>query len=139
MSNTSEEEFNELNRIADYMLENGVTLLEMTNIIVVNSNNISRISSGLYYYPDEEAFINESLESSYNTYDESKNIDRSGVLVYSETQFSSNESNNCSICLEDFKINDEYIKLNCNHIFHYDCINKWFKHSNLCPICRSKI
>lgn len=42
---------------------------------------------------------------------------------------------NCSICLLD--IDNNGIKLNCNHIFHSSCIKKLLKFN--CPICREKI
>lgn len=43
----------------------------------------------------------------------------------------------CSICLENFKINEGYRKLNCNHVFHKKCIDKWFLSGHReCPMCR---
>lgn len=46
----------------------------------------------------------------------------------------------CPICLENFKQNEYYRKLDCNHCFHKRCIDRWFKkdHSE-CPMCRKKI
>jgi len=46
----------------------------------------------------------------------------------------------CSICLDDIDANanaNENIKLDCNHLFHYDCISKI--NNNKCPLCRRKI
>lgn len=44
----------------------------------------------------------------------------------------------CPICLLDYEESSlkklEYIKLNCNHIFHIKCINNIYDKS--CPICR---
>lgn len=45
----------------------------------------------------------------------------------------------CSICLENFKNGDDSIILPCIHIFHAECIKKWMKRKNACPICKSKI
>ena len=48
----------------------------------------------------------------------------------------------CTICLEDFTINDSVIKLNCYHLFHPNCINNWiFKNITFrtCPTCRKII
>ena len=45
--------------------------------------------------------------------------------------------NECCICLEYFE--SKIIKLDCNHLFHYKCINKWRKINNKCPICRKPI
>ena len=42
----------------------------------------------------------------------------------------------CSICIEETKNNDLIIKLNCNHVFHYNCIEPWLKISFTCPNCR---
>ena len=52
----------------------------------------------------------------------------------------------CSICLEDFKLNDECIVLDCNenkHIFHKgneNCsgIKTWLERNNTCPMCRAE-
>ena len=51
----------------------------------------------------------------------------------------------CSICLEDFKLNDKYIALECvePHIFHSGCetcsgIKEWLKRNNSCPLCRKE-
>ena len=45
----------------------------------------------------------------------------------------------CSICLENYKKNDYYRTLNCNHIFHKKCIDRWFKNQETCPMCRTNI
>lgn len=45
----------------------------------------------------------------------------------------------CSICINNYIV-DEGIKiLPCNHFFHTDCIDSWFQISNgqTCPLCRS--
>ena len=46
----------------------------------------------------------------------------------------------CPICIEEFKENEFYRKLECSHCFHKRCIDKWFRkdHSD-CPMCRTKI
>jgi len=42
--------------------------------------------------------------------------------------------NTCTICLEPTKRNDK--KLRCKHVFHGECIIKWFEESIECPTCR---
>ena len=44
-----------------------------------------------------------------------------------------NVENECSICLGT---NFTSVKLKCNHEFCEDCIGKWLKINNLCPLCR---
>ena len=41
----------------------------------------------------------------------------------------------CSICYSDIKEKDKIIT-NCNHIYHRECLDKWFKISYRCPLCR---
>ncbi|KAL4439574.1 hypothetical protein ABPG74_003976 [Tetrahymena malaccensis] len=41
----------------------------------------------------------------------------------------------CSICIEDFQLNQSILKLECQHIFHTPCIEKWFPIQNKCPNC----
>lgn len=43
----------------------------------------------------------------------------------------------CPICLEIFRDNMILSKIRCNHIFHEDCINKWFDVNFTCPLCKS--
>tara|TARA_B100001248_G_scaffold249199_1_gene222182 strand:- start:21 stop:614 length:594 start_codon:yes stop_codon:yes gene_type:complete len=58
----------------------------------------------------------------------------------------------CSICLDDFKLGDKYIRLPChsadnesqeNHVFHSGnemCsgIKPWLERNNTCPMCRKE-
>ncbi|KAL4491993.1 hypothetical protein ABPG72_008414 [Tetrahymena utriculariae] len=45
----------------------------------------------------------------------------------------------CSICIENFELNQSIIKLECQHIFHTPCIKKWFPIQNKCPNCNQYI
>ena len=42
----------------------------------------------------------------------------------------------CSICLNEMKIDDKLLILPCKHYYHKECITKWFKKSKTCPECR---
>ncbi len=46
----------------------------------------------------------------------------------------------CPICIENFSLGEYHKTLNCQHVFHKKCIDRWFKrdHSD-CPMCRTKI
>ena len=45
----------------------------------------------------------------------------------------------CSICLEDFKEGDKIKKLNCNHVYHEECLIPWLNKNDYCPMCRQNI
>jgi len=45
----------------------------------------------------------------------------------------------CTTCIETFKLGEDVIKLDCNHVFHQDCIFPWLSENRTCPICRNEI
>lgn len=48
-----------------------------------------------------------------------------------------NSDDRCSVCLELYSNNDIAVKLNCNHVFHVDCMNEWIRNNKVsCPLCR---
>jgi hypothetical protein len=42
----------------------------------------------------------------------------------------------CPICLVDLSSNDKVVTLDCDHVFHVDCISSWTKRVAVCPACR---
>ena len=46
------------------------------------------------------------------------------------------EYETCTICRENFENNSIVRKLNCNHIFHLNCIDQWLAKKKTCPYCR---
>lgn len=48
----------------------------------------------------------------------------------------------CSVCVEDFSMNEEVIMLpRCQHLFHVLCLSMWLlqRKSDFCPLCRIKV
>jgi hypothetical protein len=46
----------------------------------------------------------------------------------------------CCCCMEDLEIGEKIVKLpECNHSFHAECLFKWFRMQNWCPICRTPL
>ena len=46
------------------------------------------------------------------------------------------ESEKCSICLENYKKDNIINELKCGHKYHKDCIDDWIIDNNNCPLCR---
>ena len=42
----------------------------------------------------------------------------------------------CSICMEMIE-RDNKKTLNCNHDFHANCVNRWLRSNDTCPLCRA--
>ncbi|KAN0009841.1 hypothetical protein ACTFIU_007148 [Dictyostelium citrinum] len=49
------------------------------------------------------------------------------------------DSKTCSICLDDFAVNDAIKTLPCIHHYHSDCVEKWLKIKSVCPICKTSV
>ncbi|KAG9444355.1 hypothetical protein H6P81_015695 [Aristolochia fimbriata] len=60
-------------------------------------------------------------------------------LVEQEIHTQRDSKESCSICLSDFSVGKEIGRTPCGHIFHPDCIRKWFNRSTSCPLCRFAI
>jgi len=45
----------------------------------------------------------------------------------------------CSICVDDFREEENVLKLPCDHLFHKKCIVPWSELHNSCPVCRRLI
>ncbi|KAI3948493.1 hypothetical protein MKW98_019243 [Papaver atlanticum] len=48
----------------------------------------------------------------------------------------------CAVCLNELTGNDKVRELrNCCHVFHSECIDRWFNHNDqkTCPLCRTSL
>lgn len=50
-----------------------------------------------------------------------------------------NESDECSICLDELVLGQPAIRIPCGHLYHEDCVQGWLKKSNECPDCRFEL
>ncbi len=46
------------------------------------------------------------------------------------------KNNQCYICLDEFKVDEDVRVLKCNHGYHMGCIDPWFKLRPCCPVCK---
>lgn len=42
----------------------------------------------------------------------------------------------CTICMDEFVMNDYVRKLACDHLFHAKCIEEWFANNSCCCLCK---
>ena len=70
----------------------------------------------------------------------SKRGDREKMIKDIETSGRILEDNicDCAICL-DFEKKTSVITLQCNHRFHWVCLQRWFSENLNCPMCKSDI
>lgn len=54
-------------------------------------------------------------------------------------QIHCNKEDECCICLDSINDKTKIYNLNCEHLFHPDCIDKWVNINNTCPLCRIEI
>ena len=54
-------------------------------------------------------------------------------------KYSEINEDKCAICLFKYKGADIIKEFPCHHIFHKNCIFKWLKKSNVCPLCKHDI
>ena len=45
----------------------------------------------------------------------------------------------CAICHDDLNLNEEASLLPCDHFFHGECVKRWLRTNNSCPVCRCPI
>lgn len=45
----------------------------------------------------------------------------------------------CAICLEKCGAQDLVAVLQCTHVFHYGCVERWFESHRTCPLCRFEV
>ncbi|KAG8188796.1 hypothetical protein JTE90_009188 [Oedothorax gibbosus] len=45
----------------------------------------------------------------------------------------------CTVCMEDLKLNDKVKQLPCDHFYHEKCITPWLERQSTCPNCRQVI
>ena len=46
----------------------------------------------------------------------------------------------CRVCLSEFEDGEKIRKLQCDHVFHKDCLDTWLQqYCATCPLCRTKV
>jgi hypothetical protein len=67
---------------------------------------------------------------------ESNIIDKIPVVEFKKSK---EYNDNCAICFEQYMNKEKLKKLNCNHLFHTNCITIWLGKEKKCPLCKEEI
>ncbi len=114
----------------------------------MNFSNNNNINIEDYADSDDFGFENEEFEENENNEENEEDEDlflkkkNQFILELDEFQFkhlkkySALREDKCPICLVKYKSSDIIKEFSCKHIFHKNCIFKWLKTSNVCPICK---
>ena len=113
----------------------------------VNSNNIN------YEYQYQDSDNSDSDEGEFDEENDNEEENEEDVELFNKKKnmfimeldefqykhlkkYSALKEDNCPICLQKYKNADIIKEFPCKHIFHKNCIFKWLKQSNVCPICK---
>ena len=80
--------------------------------------------------------LNRSLEDDIRY----TNVDMDRELEVEEKEYGENKTEEkCMICLETFEEKDIVGNIDCNHVFHINCLQEWGKRNPKCPLCKKDI
>jgi hypothetical protein len=59
--------------------------------------------------------------------------------INANTHVEQRNEGDCAICCDDYSGNDLRVINRCNHAFHIECIDPWFRGNRTCPMCRANV
>ena len=107
-----------------------------------NLLNLRSNDSEFYFdYPIHRNRNNPNPNSNSNSNPNTiKNIKNKLTKIRFKKSSSSNENREeCIICYQDFKNNQNVYRLPCSHLFHVRCLNTEIKYRQKCPLCRTQL
>ncbi|CAK7334491.1 unnamed protein product [Dovyalis caffra] len=67
-------------------------------------------------------------------------IEQTNPTIHYCEKFSWQQSRDCAVCLSEFMEGERVRKLQCNHAFHKECLDKWLQqYMATCPLCRTRV
>jgi hypothetical protein len=64
------------------------------------------------------------------------NLNKELEILFSQD---SKQVDTCSICLSEYEHHQKVITLNCNHLFHQNCLEDWMIEKPNCPLCKTEV
>ncbi len=119
----------------------------ISNMFNYDSNNT--VSNLLSMFVTNYMNSEEENKNEYKEDNDIKNNDINSINIhsylYDDLDEKTKENNdNCSICFEKINSEDVLSITSCNHIYHYNCLDKWIESKKecldiLCPLCRTNL
>ncbi|KAK4274388.1 hypothetical protein QN277_017616 [Acacia crassicarpa] len=98
-------------------------------------------SESISALPTYKFKVKKRKNSDKNSDENSSNVSEGGIVAggTEKERVISGEDAVCCICLAKYENNDELRELQCSHLFHKDCVDKWLKINASCPLCKSDV
>ena len=105
-----------------------------------NTNDIYNIFDNLITENFNRNMLRRGLNNSMNEVLKKDNkIELDNNDCFKLSQIDENNQT-CVICFSNFELEENVIKIkDCEHLYHFDCLNEWVKRKKECPTCRQKI
>jgi hypothetical protein len=115
-----------------------INLRNLSNMLPLYMYSSNDINNNLRYINRASSFINSFLEP-VEIYPTESQIEAATRIVRFSDIITPN-NNSCPISLEPFR-DEDYVSIirYCNHIFHTNHLNTWFRSNCRCPVCRYDI
>lgn len=55
---------------------------------------------------------------------------------FTEDEKENNANSKCSICLAAYEVGESIKTITCLHSFHTECIDRWLRDHDICPVCK---
>lgn len=112
-------------------------------------SNLQRLPRGvqallLNTVANEEA-IHSRLIELHQVLEKGQGLDKADInkcgatSEWRQAEHSNDTQQQCMVCLSDFVAGDCVRRLQCEHLFHRDCIDEWLQRSAVCPICKRPV
>lgn len=121
-----------IDEVRVYVFNFNTALTNELNLMNTHNPAFSLLISRINEFINSNSNLNEVQEDVKITVEESA-VEQLPLIKIMETA-------TCSICMEDLKIDTDATKLNCNHLYHPECIKSYLlNYDYKCPLCRSDV
>ena len=103
-----------------------------------NYENNDNINDNNYNFNNNNIIINDN-DNNEKKDDDNNFGDMLEEIKLTQDIINKAEAKECSICLEEYTVENKISYLPCFHFFHSLCIKNWTKKSKKCPLCNIEI